>query len=81
MNFYVSPRILAQIGEFLNFVSMAPGPPFSTPSELACLMAFDGREFIEGMGKGFAPGSDKKSPETHILLGSSGSRLQANLIS
>ena len=30
---------------------------------------------------GLAPGSDKESPETRILLGSSGPRLQANLIS
>jgi hypothetical protein len=37
--------------------------------------------FEEGMGKGFAPGSDKESPETRVLLGSSGPRLQANRIS
>jgi len=34
---------------------------------------------IEGMDKGFAPGSDKESPETCVLLGSSGPRLQVNL--
>jgi len=33
------------------------------------------------MGKGLAPGSDKESPETRVLLGSSGPRLQANLMS
>ncbi|TRZ89134.1 hypothetical protein D4R89_06560 [bacterium] len=33
------------------------------------------------MRKGFAPGSDKESPETRVLLGSSGPRLQAYLIS
>jgi len=32
------------------------------------------------MEKGLAPGSDEESPETRILLGSSGPRLQANLI-
>jgi hypothetical protein len=36
--------------------------------------------FEEGIGKGFAPDSDKESPETRVLLGSSGPRLQANLM-